>query len=306
MAWNGCLRAFRVTILLVVLAAPFTWCEAEEEEGQCGSGEEGSCPDQELLQRLWEAELTKESPVLNLTDSDFDQHTKEKQESWVLNFYAPWCPHSKKWSPIFEQTARWFRFTRSAINFAQINSVKAKQLVGRFGVSSWPTVIFYANHSAITMPGAKSVATLTHFITGGFNVTSHKLHLNITNKEEAEEQLVVKFVPSPFEYEVMQKWARLEGGVKRVFGFSIWWLVGTMALIAVAICSLFGWLALCLRVVVEDEADEGESSVEKKRKGEETEEKRRREGMKLLEKDKVNERLRKRRAKKKKQTSTAE
>ena len=51
------------------------------------------------------AEADKNSLVLPLTDDSFDEATK-KYPLFVVEFFAPWCPHCKKAAPHMEEAAK--------------------------------------------------------------------------------------------------------------------------------------------------------------------------------------------------------
>jgi len=48
-------------------------------------------------------DTNSKSEVVVLTDKNFDELTKSRD--WLLEFYAPWCGHCKKLTPIYETVA---------------------------------------------------------------------------------------------------------------------------------------------------------------------------------------------------------
>ncbi|EAR96425.2 thioredoxin domain protein (macronuclear) [Tetrahymena thermophila SB210] len=81
----------------------------------------------------------EDSAIVMLDQSNFDKVTQGfKDKSWVLLFYAPWCPHCNDIQSVYEslQKKHQDKFT-----FAQIDSEKSLEIKERFGVSQFPTIL---------------------------------------------------------------------------------------------------------------------------------------------------------------------
>jgi len=82
-------------------------------------------------------EPSEPSEVFTLTEANFDELTSDG--SWLIEFYAPWCSHCKKLSPIFDEAAK---ALKGKINLAKVDCTTEKGLSSRFSVKSYPTLKF--------------------------------------------------------------------------------------------------------------------------------------------------------------------
>ena len=68
---------------------------------------------------------------------NFHQYAKKSRENtWVLEFYAPWCKHCQALEPVYKQAAEDVRTLR----FGKIDATANKGLATRYGVTGYPTV----------------------------------------------------------------------------------------------------------------------------------------------------------------------
>ncbi|KAL4456165.1 hypothetical protein ABPG74_014126 [Tetrahymena malaccensis] len=81
----------------------------------------------------------EESPIVMLDQSNFDEVTQGfKDKSWVLLFYAPWCPHCNDIQSVYESLQKKHQ---DKFVFAQIDSEKSLEIKERFGVNQFPTIL---------------------------------------------------------------------------------------------------------------------------------------------------------------------
>ena len=84
--------------------------------------------------------------VVDLTESNWSS-TVNKKETWLIEFYAPWCGHCKKLTP------EWIKTAKKLNGLVQIGAVDCttnESLCQRYGVRGYPTIkIFpYKKHSS--------------------------------------------------------------------------------------------------------------------------------------------------------------
>lgn len=85
-----------------------------------------------------------EGKVVTLTESNFDSKVLNSDDVWLVNFYAPWCPHCKNLKPVYEEAS-------IAINKAKIKNVKLgaidaseyRNIAQRFGIKGFPTLKYF-------------------------------------------------------------------------------------------------------------------------------------------------------------------
>eukprot|EP00386_Alphamonas_edax_P008482 GDKI01027789.1.p1 GENE.GDKI01027789.1~~GDKI01027789.1.p1 ORF type:complete len:400 (+),score=70.04 GDKI01027789.1:116-1201(+) len=88
------------------------------------------------------AEVCGDSEVLpyKIVDQmNFDQHIVGSRMAFVF-FYAPWSGHDKVLLPKFETTARQLQ---GAIDFFRVTGPENQNLVERFGISGYPSLLLY-------------------------------------------------------------------------------------------------------------------------------------------------------------------
>lgn len=49
------------------------------------------------------------SRVVRLTSADFKKQVLESDESWLVEFYAPWCGHCKALEPEWDKAAKYLK-----------------------------------------------------------------------------------------------------------------------------------------------------------------------------------------------------
>mmetsp|Transcript_8954 Transcript_8954/g.21228 ORF Transcript_8954/g.21228 Transcript_8954/m.21228 type:complete len:383 (-) Transcript_8954:72-1220(-) len=79
----------------------------------------------------------------------------------MVEFYAPWCPHCRKFAPEYQAIAE--EFTGKAA-FAIVNGEEQKQLARIYGVGRYPTLKWMVHGRAIDYDGPPSKARLSKWV----------------------------------------------------------------------------------------------------------------------------------------------
>lgn len=115
-----------------------------------------------------------ESAVIVLTDSDFEHLTQsstgQTTGKWFVKFYAPWCGHCKRLSPVWDQLAEKLADEHEdlGINIAKIDLTKNKETQKRFDIKGYPTLLYFANRKIFKYTQKRDLDPLIEFATGGF------------------------------------------------------------------------------------------------------------------------------------------
>jgi len=85
----------------------------------------------------------------------------------VIDFYAPWCGPCKALAPVIETVAGQY----SNITFLKVNGDKFADLLKRYNIKGYPSLIFLQNGSLKrSTSGAQSLPQLTQLIKSSFGL----------------------------------------------------------------------------------------------------------------------------------------
>ena len=79
--------------------------------------------------------------ALQITDANFEE-LLGTGKPMVLDFWAEWCGPCRMVSPIIDELAQEYE---GRVTIGKINVDENDDVVGRFGISNIPTVIFFKN-----------------------------------------------------------------------------------------------------------------------------------------------------------------
>ncbi|KAI9221402.1 thioredoxin-like protein [Blastocladiella britannica] len=87
----------------------------------------------------------KDTPVVVLTEVDFD--SRVQKGTWLVDFYAPWCPHCKKLAPKFLKAAKELADWRETYDYhlAKVDCVAEEGLCNKLKVDGYPTLLVFQN-----------------------------------------------------------------------------------------------------------------------------------------------------------------
>jgi protein disulfide-isomerase A6 len=85
---------------------------------------------------------TPPSNVVVLTPENFDKIVLDSSKDVLVEFYAPWCGHCKSLAPIYDKLATVYK-PDSHVVIAKVDADKHKELATKYGVSGYPTLIFF-------------------------------------------------------------------------------------------------------------------------------------------------------------------
>ncbi len=84
------------------------------------------------------------------------------EDTWVIDFWAPWCGPCRNFSPEFEAAAKQMG---TKVNFAKVNIDEAKAIADRYGVQSIPRVVIIRGGKEISQAGGLPRKDLVEWVT---------------------------------------------------------------------------------------------------------------------------------------------
>mmetsp|Transcript_13918 Transcript_13918/g.37353 ORF Transcript_13918/g.37353 Transcript_13918/m.37353 type:complete len:491 (+) Transcript_13918:158-1630(+) len=83
------------------------------------------------------ASAAKASAVVTLTPDNFKELVLDSQETWLVEFYAPWCGHCKALAPEWEAAAAKLD---GIVRVGAIDADKHRNLGSKYGIRGFPTI----------------------------------------------------------------------------------------------------------------------------------------------------------------------
>jgi len=104
--------------------------------------------------------------VLDSTNFEHDTQASTGMTTgdWFVEFYAPWCGHCKKLTPIWDRLAETLK---KKVTIAKVDVTKNRILGKRFGIQGFPTLIFFSKGKMYKYRGMRTVEKLKEFAMGG-------------------------------------------------------------------------------------------------------------------------------------------
>ena len=121
-----------------------------------------------------------ENAVTILTDETFEHQTQsstgQTTGKWFVDFYAPWCGHCKKLTPVWDKVAGKVAVENpdDGIVIAKVDVTENPELGERFAIKGFPTLLYFAGRKMYRYSGPRDVESLAEYVTGGYASDSPK------------------------------------------------------------------------------------------------------------------------------------
>ena len=116
-----------------------------------------------------------QAEVIVLNEANFEHETQastgQTTGRWFVKFYADWCGHCKRLSPVWEELAEKVKqeeYLSHGINVAKVDAVSNRKLAKRFNVKGYPTLLFFADRKMHKYSGPRNAKDLLEYATGGY------------------------------------------------------------------------------------------------------------------------------------------
>jgi len=101
------------------------------------------------------------SDVVILTNENFENTIATNSKPWLLEFFAPWCPHCKKLVPIYAEVAE---ALKGKANVGSIDCTQHRDLCSRFSVLGYPTLFLMSEGKIYEYSDSRSKESLISFV----------------------------------------------------------------------------------------------------------------------------------------------
>jgi len=139
------------------------------------------------------------SAVTVLSPDNFDSFVLDPTKDAFVEFYAPWCGHCKRLTPIWEKLAGAFKGDSNVV-VASVDADAHKDLGTKFGVTGFPTLIYFSktDKSGERYSGARELPDLVSHINskaGTQRQDNGRLFATV-GRDSTLDELAQKFVAS--------------------------------------------------------------------------------------------------------------
>ncbi|MES1911598.1 MAG: hypothetical protein MHM6MM_004008, partial [Cercozoa sp. M6MM] len=107
-------------------------------------------------------ELEDANGVLALSDDDFDRLVIE-EDTFLVEFYAPWCGHCKSFAPTYDKLGQYFQQVDD-VRVAKVDATQNKALAQRFEIRGYPTLLLLKDGAVVPFRGDRSFQSVVDFV----------------------------------------------------------------------------------------------------------------------------------------------
>jgi protein disulfide-isomerase-like protein len=114
------------------------------------------------------------SEVVELTVDNFEHLTQASTGAttgdWLVKFYAPWCGHCKRLSPVWDEISVELK---DELNVAKVDVTANRALGQRFGIRGFPTILFFSKGRMYKYKGKRTIDDFKDFVAGGYTESEY-------------------------------------------------------------------------------------------------------------------------------------
>lgn len=113
--------------------------------------------------------LAQDSQVEILTNANFLDKVEQGPagHKWLIKFYAPWCGHCKRLSPIWDRLSIALKAVED-VSIAKVDCTVHRRICTRFGVGGFPTLLFLKDGEYWKYAQARTMDAFEAFVTSGY------------------------------------------------------------------------------------------------------------------------------------------
>eukprot|EP00245_Coleochaete_scutata_P003436 TRINITY_DN15060_c0_g1_i1.p1 TRINITY_DN15060_c0_g1~~TRINITY_DN15060_c0_g1_i1.p1 ORF type:complete len:458 (-),score=112.74 TRINITY_DN15060_c0_g1_i1:645-2018(-) len=130
----------------------------------------------------------EKSASVVLTDSSFEKEVLQSSDTWIVEFFAPWCGHCKQLAPEWKRAANALKDTN--VKFGQVDCTVEQAVASKYEIRGYPTILVFGDDKDKPKPyeGARTAGALESFAReiAEANVAAPEV-LQLTGKSTFEE-----------------------------------------------------------------------------------------------------------------------
>lgn len=92
---------------------------------------------------LTSALYSSSSPVVKLTQENFERDVLKSDDIWLVEFFAPWCGHCKNLAPEFEKAAK---SLKGIIKLGAVDMTTDQSVGSKYNIQGFPTLKFFGEN----------------------------------------------------------------------------------------------------------------------------------------------------------------
>nr|CDQ02308.1 Bm7602, isoform a [Brugia malayi] len=82
---------------------------------------------------------------------------------WFVDFYAPWCAHCKRLTPVWEQVGHALADRQSLVRVAKLDCTRYTNTASALNIRGYPTIIFFRNGREMVYEGERKKEAIIDF-----------------------------------------------------------------------------------------------------------------------------------------------
>ncbi|XP_028393271.1 dnaJ homolog subfamily C member 10-like [Dendronephthya gigantea] len=110
------------------------------------------------------ARETISSKVFTLGPESFPSPVTTGEETWFVDFFAPWCPPCMRLLPEWRKASKAYDDKKDVVKFGTVDCTVHKNLCQKYNIRSYPSTVFFNNTMPHSFRGRHSVDSLLEFI----------------------------------------------------------------------------------------------------------------------------------------------
>ncbi|KAJ0402046.1 hypothetical protein ATCC90586_010194 [Pythium insidiosum] len=178
--------------------------------------------------------------VHSLTDETFDKTVNRTNEVWLVDFYAPWCPHCRDFAPELEKIATFYAAS-ATVHVGAVDCTKNSDVCNKENIMAYPTLRLFHVPKAngvmqkMSFAGRKNLKSVVMWAESALSTVDVSSGMSVTNLDEQLE--LVRSDPAvdghglPQERSAQMKYSHLQdAGSAAVFTLENSLFIGTNVL----------------------------------------------------------------------------